>query len=42
MYIAYGRLLPQVRGADVGGGGMEVYKVSFYWILKLVDCPVEG
>ena len=26
----------------VGGGGLEVYKVSFTRILKLVDCPVEG
>ena len=42
MEIAHGIVLLQVRGVDVGGGGLEVYKVSFHWILKLVDCPVEG
>ena len=31
-----------MRGLDVGGGGLEVYKVSFPRILKLVDCPVDG
>ena len=41
MYRSHGRSLPQVRGVDVGGVGLEVYKVSFPWILKLVDCPVE-
>ena len=40
--IAHGRLFPQVRGVDVGGGGLEVYEVSFTQILKSVDCPVEG
>ena len=39
---ANGRLLPQVRGLEFGGGGLEVYKVSFTWILKSVGCPVEG
>ena len=39
---AHVRVLPQVRGVDFGGGGLEVYKVSFYRILKSVDCPVEG
>ena len=38
----HGRVFPQVRGVDVGGGELEVYKVSFPRILKLVDCPVEG
>ena len=38
----HGRILPQVRGVDVGGGVMGVYKVSFPRILKLVECPVEG
>ena len=38
---AHGRVLPQVRGVDVGGGGLEVYKVSFPRIIKSVDCPVE-
>ena len=42
MEIANGRILPQVRGVDVRGGGLEVYKVSFCQILKSVDCPVEG
>ena len=36
------RVLPHVRGMDVGGGGLDVYKVSLPRILKLVDCPVEG
>ena len=27
---------------DVGGGELEVYKVLFPCILKLVECPVEG
>ena len=39
---AHGRLLPQVRGVDVGGVGLEIYKVSFPRIIKSVDCPVEG
>ena len=38
----YGRIFPEVRGVDIGGGGLEVYKVSFSMILKSVDCPVEG
>ena len=42
MERAHGRVSPKVRGVDVGGGGLEVYKVSFPRILKLVDCPVEG
>ena len=33
------RVSPKVRGVEVRGGRMEVYKVSFTWILKLVDCP---
>ena len=36
----HGKLLTQVRGVDVGGGGLEVYMVSLPRILKLVDCPV--
>ena len=35
------RVLPQVRGMDVGGGGLEVYKLSFHRILKLVDLLIE-
>ena len=27
---------------DVWGGELEVYKLSFPWNLKSVDCPVEG
>ena len=42
MERAHGRLLQQARVVDVGGGGLEVYKVSFPWILNLVDSPVEG
>ena len=42
MERAHGRVLPQVRSVDFGGGGLEVYKVPFPRILKLVDCPVEG
>ena len=42
MERAHGRVLSQVRGVDVGEGGMEVYKVSFPWILKAVYCQVEG
>ena len=38
----HGRVLPQVRGLDVGRGGLDVYRVWFPLILKLVDCPVEG
>ena len=34
---AHGRVFKQVRGVDVGGGGMDIYKVSFHRILKLVD-----
>ena len=40
MERAHGRVFPQVRGVDIGGGGLEVYKVSFPQILKLVDCLV--
>ena len=42
MERVHGRLFPLVRGVEVGGGGLEVYKVSFPRILKLVDFPVEG
>ena len=42
MERAHGRVLPQVRGVDVRRRGLEVYKMSFTRILKLVDCPVEG
>ena len=42
MERAHGRLFLKVRGVEVGGGGLEVYKMSFPWILKLVDFPVEG
>ena len=34
---AHGRLLPHMREVDVGGVGMEVYKVSLPRILKSVD-----
>ena len=42
MERAHGGLLPQVRGVVVGRGGLEVYKVSFTWIINSVDSPVEG
>ena len=42
MKISHGRVLPQVRGVNVRGGRMEVYKVSFPRILNLMECPVEG
>ena len=35
------RLFPQMWDVDVGGGGLEVYKVSFPRILKSVDSLVE-
>ena len=38
---ANGIVLPQMRGVEVGGGILDVYKVSFSQILKLGDCPVE-
>ena len=31
---AHGRVLPHVRGVDIGGGGLEVYKVLFPRIIK--------
>ena len=42
MERTYDKLFPQLRSVDVRGGGLEVYKVSFPWILKSVDCLVEG
>ena len=42
MERAQGRVLPQVRGVDVGGLGLEIYKVALPQILNLVDSPVEG
>ena len=42
MERSHGRVLPQVRGVDARGGGLEVYKVSFPRILKSVEFPVEG
>ena len=42
IYIAHVILFPQVKGVEVGGGGLEVYKVSYPRVLKLVECPVEG
>ena len=34
---AHGRVLLQVKGVDDGGGGLEVYKLSFTWILESMD-----
>ena len=42
MERAHGIVLPQVRGVDVGGEGLDIYKFSFPRILKLVNSPVEG
>ena len=41
MERAHVRVLTQVKGVDIGGGGLEIYKVSFTRMLKLVHCPVE-
>ena len=38
----HGIVLPQNRGADVGGGGSETYMVSFLQNLKSLEWPVEG
>ena len=35
-------VLAQTKGVDVRGGGAETYVVSFSWILKSVEYPVEG
>ena len=37
MERTHGIVFLQVRGGDVGGEGLEVYKVSFPWILNIVD-----
>ena len=29
------------QGVDIGGGVPETYVVSFLWVLKLVDFPVD-
>ena len=42
MERSHGRVLPQVRDVNVGGEEVEVYKLSFPKILKLVECLVEG
>ena len=42
MEKSHGIVLPQSRGVDVGGRGMETYMVYFPWILKLLECPVDG
>ena len=39
---SHGKLLPKVRGVDVGGGGLEVYKLLLPRIIKSVECTVEG
>ena len=41
MERAHDRVLPQVRGVYVGGGGLEVHNVPFTRILRSVECPVE-
>ena len=42
MERSHGIVLPQIRGVDVGEGGMETYKVSFLRILKSMEYPVES
>ena len=42
MERSHDTVLPQGRGVDVGGGGLEIHKVSFPQIFKSVECPVEG
>ena len=37
MERSYGRLMPQVRGVDLGWGGVEVYKGLFLNILNMVE-----
>ena len=41
MERSHGIVLPQNRGVDIGGGVPETYVVSFLWVLKLVDLPVD-
>ena len=31
-----------MRGVDIGGGVLKVYRVLFPLILKLADCSVDG
>ena len=42
MERSHGIVLPQIRGVDIVGGGLETYKVSFQRILKSMECSVEG
>ena len=47
MERTHGKLLTQARGVNIEGGVLEVYKVSFPRILKLVDflvgkCPAKA
>ena len=42
MDMSHSIVLPQTRGMDVRGGGLEKYMVSLLRILKLVEFPVEG
>ena len=37
MKRSHGRVLPQVRGLEVGGGVLEIYKLSLSWILKSME-----
>ena len=41
MKMLHVRILPQVKGVDIGGERLDVYKVSIPWILNSVKCLVE-
>ena len=42
MERSHGIVLHQIRGVDVGKGGLKTYKVLFAHILKSVECQVMG
>ena len=41
MESSHGIVLPHNRGVEICGGGSKTNRVSFTWVLKLVDFPVE-
>ena len=38
----HGIIMTHTRGVSVGGGGTDMYMVSFPCVLKVVACPVDG
>ena len=40
MERAHRIVMPYIRGVEIGGGGPEIYVVSFPRVLKSVECPV--